>query len=184
MFVINSLLYLSVNNKVFKKYKSFFMSRANNLFKLFLFVVIFFMFPNRSIADSAPSMHLNTYTSKDAVLKMQKIKVIQSASASFFEVMNYTAGYCGFQQPGSTIAGNTIIASLWDPNTEAGIYSKVEYVHPTINSSRFGGEGDGYKTLGPYSWVLNQWYNIVVRSWKSNNKLFIATFAHDLSNSK
>jgi hypothetical protein len=136
------------------------------------------------LADSAPSMHLNAYTSKDAVLKMQKIKVVQSASASFFEIMNYTAGYCGFQQPNATLSGSTIIASLWDPNTVEGIYSKVEYVHPTINSSRFGGEGDGYKTLGPYNWELNQWYNMVVRSWKSNNKLYIATFVNNLSDSK
>jgi len=137
--------------------------------------------------NAAPSMHLSYYfPSSDAVLKMQKIKIVQSAYASYFEVNWFTNGYAGLQQTPDTRYGksNILISSLWDPNTAAGIYSYVDYNDPTTVKSRFGGEGDGWKTINPYDWKLNNWYNIVQRAWKSDGILFIATFINDVSTGK
>ena len=137
--------------------------------------------------NAAPSMHLSYYfPSADAVLKMQKIKIVQSAYASYFEVNWFTNGYAGLQQTPDTRYGksNILISSLWDPNTSGGIYSHVDYNDPTTVKSRFGGEGDGWKTINPYNWKLNNWYNLVQRAWKSKGTLFIATFINDLTTNK
>ncbi|HRZ96549.1 MAG TPA: DUF3472 domain-containing protein [Paludibacter sp.] len=135
---------------------------------------------------AAPSMHLGGTFASDAVLKMQKVKITQSRDASFFEVNNYTNGYCGLQQTPDLRFGapNILIASLWDANTAAGIYAVMEYKDTKTLYERFGGEGDGAKTVNPYKWTINTWYNIVNRSWKSNGRLYVATFINDLSSSK
>lgn len=143
--------------------------------------------PVNAQENAAPSMHLSYYfPSSDAVLKMQKIKITQSAYASYFEVNWFTNGYAGLQQTPDTRYGksNILISSLWDPNTSGGVYSYVDYNAPTTVKSRFGGEGDGWKTINPYDWKLNNWYNIVQRAWKSEGILFIATFINDLSTEK
>jgi hypothetical protein len=96
--------------------------------------------------NAAPSMHLTYYfPSADAVLKMQKIKIVQSANASYFEVNWFTNGYAGLQQTPDNSFGtpNILLSSLWDANTLGGIFSNVEYVDTKTKSSRFGGEGDG-----------------------------------------
>lgn len=144
-------------------------------------------FEVRAQEHAAPSMHLTyDFPSGDAVLKMQKIKIVQSAYASFFEVNWFTNGYTGLQQTPDTAYGNAniLISSLWDVNTTAGIYSTVNYRDSTTDTSRFGGEGDGWKTINPYGWQLNTWYNLVNRSWKSAGQLFIGTFINDLSTGK
>lgn len=135
---------------------------------------------------AAPSMHLNSYFSSDAILKMQKIKIIQSGVASFFEVNSFNGGYCGLQQVTTATTGptNTLIASMWDTNTAAGIYSRTDFFDPTTVVSRFGGEGDGTKTMNPYAWEKNVWYNFVNRSWKSDNRFYVATFVQNLTSGK
>jgi hypothetical protein len=137
--------------------------------------------------NAAPSMHLTYYfPSSDAVLKMQKIKIVQSANASYFEVNWFTGGYAGLQQTPDVSFGtpNILLSSLWDANTLGGIYSNVEYVDTKTLSSRFGGEGNGWKTINPYIWKLNNWYNLVNRAWKLGDKIFIGTFINDLSTGK
>jgi hypothetical protein len=137
--------------------------------------------------NAAPSMHLTYYfPSADAVLKMQKIKIVQSANASYFEVNWFTSGYTGLQQTPDNSFGtpNILLSSLWDANTLGGIFSNVEYVDTKTKSSRFGGEGDGWKTINPYVWKLNNWYNLVNRAWKSGDKIYIGTFINDLSTGK
>jgi hypothetical protein len=57
----------------------------------------------------------------------------------------------------------------------------VAYTAPGTISSRFGGEGDGYKTINPYQWSLNTWYNVALRAWKLNSKLYIGTFIQNMS---
>ncbi len=136
---------------------------------------------------AAPSVHLSYYfASSDATLKMQKIKIVQSAYASYFEVNWFTNGYTGLQQTPDTRYGksNILISSLWDANTAEGIYSNVEYNDPGTFRSRFGGEGDGWKTIHPYDWKLDTWYNLVNRAWKLNGRLYIGTFINDLSTGK
>jgi hypothetical protein len=132
--------------------------------------------------NAAPSMHLTYYfDSDDAVLKMQKINIAQSADASYFEVNHFTNGYTGLQQTPDKAHGPPyiLLSSLWDVNTAKRVYSTVEYTHRTTVKSRFGGEGNGWKTITPYKWQLNTWYTIVNRGWKADGKLYIATFIND-----
>ena len=137
--------------------------------------------------NAAPSIHLTyKFSSNDAILKMQKIKIVQSANNSYFEVNWFTNGYAGLQQTPDTSYGspNILISSLWDVNTLAGIKSSVDYHDKSTFTSRFGGEGDGWKTIHPYNWELNTWYNLVQRSWKLDGKLYIATFINNISTGK
>ncbi|WP_052266431.1 DUF3472 domain-containing protein [Pedobacter kyungheensis] len=128
--------------------------------------------------NAAPSEHLYFSFPSDAIAKLHKIKITQSANAEYFSVHNYAGGYAGLQQTPDNSFGtpNILISSLWDPNTAGGVYSEVAYTGAGTTSSRFGGEGDGYKTINPYQWELNTWYNIALRAWKLNGKLYIGTF--------
>lgn len=155
---------------------------------LFLLILnILFFTDAKSQNNAAPSMHIYYYfPSEDAILKMQKIKIVKSADASYFEVNKFTNGYTGLQQTPSKsyITPNIFISSLWDSNTAEGIFSEVNYYDSSTKISRFGGEGDGWKTINPYNWQLNTWYNIVNRAWKSGGRLYIATFINDTSTGK
>jgi hypothetical protein len=135
--------------------------------------------------NAAPSIHLvSKITAHDAILKMHKIKIVQSADAEYFEV-NYFSnpGYSGLQQTPTNVYGshNILIFSLWDVNTLGGIYPHVDYFAPLTDTARFGREGEGYRTIYPYNWTLNTWYNLVNRSWKSHDSLHIGMFINDLS---
>ncbi len=60
--------------------------------------------------NAAPSMHLTYYfRSADAILKMQKIKIAQSADNSYFEVNSFTNGYAGLQQTSDIAYDSPII---------------------------------------------------------------------------
>lgn len=127
-----------------------------------------------------------TFPSSKVLLKMNKLKIVQSANTTYFSSINFSGGYAGLQQTPDNSYGNSniIISSLWDPNTLAGILSRVEYTDPKTVAKRFDWEGSGWFTINPCGWKLNVWYNIVVRSWVSKGRLFIATFIHDESSSK
>ncbi|SIP99403.1 Por secretion system C-terminal sorting domain-containing protein [Chryseobacterium sp. RU37D] len=156
-------------------------------FLILIFSTFFMIIKTDAQENAAPSIHLTSYfPSNDAILKMQKIKIVQSANNSYFEINNFTKGYAGLQQTSSTPSGNTniLISSLWDVNTLAGIYSSVDYHDALTSTSRFGGEGDGWKTINPYAWEINTWYNLVQRSWKLNGKLYISTFINNISTGK
>lgn len=133
--------------------------------------------------NAAPSEHLYFSFASDAIVKLHRVKITQSANTEYFSVHNYSGGYAGLQQTPDTSFGtpNILISSLWDPNTLGGIYSEVAYAADGTISSRFGGEGDGYKTINPYQWTLNTWYNIALRAWKLNGKLYIGTFIQNQS---
>lgn len=133
--------------------------------------------------NAAPSQHIFFSFPSDAIAKIHKIKITQSANAEYFSVHNYSGGYNGLQQTPDNSFGtpNILIASHWDPNTAAGVFSRVAYTATNTISGRFGGEGDGYKTINPYQWALNTWYNIAIRSWKLNGELFIGTFIQNMS---
>lgn len=140
-------------------------------------------------SNAAPSMHLIQQFGTQSILKMQKIKVVQTAYAEYFEVNNFTGGYAGLQHTidSASVGGSTsktLIASLWDPNTAGGVHAYASYKGANTVYSRFGGEGDGAKTVNPYGWKINNWYTIAHRSWKSGDSIFIATFIQDLSTGK
>ena len=132
---------------------------------------------------AAPSEHLVFYFPSDAIVKMHKIKITQTAFASYFEMNSFNGGYGGLQHTPDSSKGSshTLISSLWDPNTAGGIYSQVDYAATNTYTGRFGGEGDGYQSINPYNWVLNTWYNQVIRAWKSGGRLHVATFIQNLS---
>lgn len=132
--------------------------------------------------NAAPSVHLSVdFQSNDAALKMQDIKVIQTAPASYFEVNWFNGGYAGLQHtPASTYGTpNILLSSLWDPNTAAGQLAAVDYRAPATFSSRFGGEGDGWKTVYPLQWQLGVWYRIVHKAWREGGRYVVATFVRD-----
>ncbi|MDB5155322.1 MAG: hypothetical protein JWR50_29 [Mucilaginibacter sp.] len=133
--------------------------------------------------NAAPSEHIFFNFPVDAIAKIHKIKITGSADAEYFSVHNFRGGYNGLQQTPDKDYGtpNILIASLWDPNTAGKVYSKVAYPGTNTFTSRFGGEGDGWKTINPYKWALNTWYNIAIRAWKNNGQLYIATFIQNMS---
>jgi hypothetical protein len=133
--------------------------------------------------NAAPSEHLYFNFPSDSIVKINKIKNTHTATAEIFSVHNYSGGYAGLQQTPDNSFGtpNILISSLWDPNTAGGIFSEVAYIAPGTISSRFGGEGDGYKTINPYQWAMNTWYNIALRAWKLNGKLYIGTFIQNMT---
>ncbi|CAM3654061.1 DUF3472 domain-containing protein [Elizabethkingia occulta] len=137
-------------------------------------------------SNAAPSQHLTYYFPADAVLQMNKVKITRSALTEYFSVINYSGGYAGLQQTPDKSFGtpNILIASLWDKNTAGGSYAGYSYLGSKTVASRFGGEGDGQKTINPYQWKLNNWYNVVLRSWKENGKIYIANFIQDLATGK
>src|SRR5258705_12571513 len=106
---------------------------CNNQFMISHLILLFFIITHlvdTKKENAAPSTHLSfRFQSPDAILKMQKIKIVQSANASYFEVNSFTSGYAGFQQTADKSFGNAniFIASLWDPNTSKGIHSMVDY---------------------------------------------------------
>ncbi|MDR2271210.1 MAG: DUF3472 domain-containing protein [Sphingobacterium sp.] len=144
--------------------------------------------PNLSLSgnNAAPSQHLVYVFKKDAVLKMHKIKITNTAKTEYFSVHNYRGGYSGLQDTPdkNTPTAYTLIASLWDLNTAAKNYAFYSYKAPTTVTSRFGGEGDGQKTVNPYGWELNTWYNVVLRSWKENGTIYIANFIQNEATGK
>ncbi|WP_316794071.1 DUF3472 domain-containing protein [Pedobacter frigoris] len=133
--------------------------------------------------NAAPSQHIFFTFPSDAIAKIHKIKITQSANTEYFSVHNYSGGYAGLQQTPDQSFGtpNILISSLWDPNTTGGVYSRVAYSASNTVTSRFGGEGDGWKTINPYQWSLNTWYNIALRAWKRDGELFVGTFIQNMS---
>ncbi|SIN88797.1 DUF3472 domain-containing protein [Chitinophaga niabensis] len=134
-------------------------------------------------SNAAPSQHLVFSFPADASLKMMKVKITQTAYTSYFSVFNWSGGYAGLQHTPDSSSGSAriLIASQWDPNTAGGVLARQAYLGAGTIYSRFGGEGDGAKTINPYNWTLNTWYNFVIRAWKLNGELFIGTFVQNLS---
>lgn len=132
-------------------------------------------------SNAAPSQHLVYSFPADAVLKLQKVKITQTAYTSYFSVFNWAGGYAGLQYTPDSSSGSSkiLIASQWDPNTAGNIFARQAYLGSGTIYSRFGGEGDGAKTINPYNWQLNVWYTFVIRSWKRNGELFIGTFVQN-----
>jgi hypothetical protein len=88
-------------------YSRFYVRITCTLFSLFCYCLA--ISPVEAQENAAPSMHLvYDFPSQDAVLKMQKIKIVQSANASYFEVNAFTDGYAGLQQTSDGSYGNPI----------------------------------------------------------------------------
>ncbi|MES1160317.1 MAG: hypothetical protein ABUM51_06160, partial [Bacteroidota bacterium] len=103
-----------------------------------LYMFLFSRQSGFSQSNAAPSEHLTYSFPNDAVLKMHKVKIVQSAFASYFEVQSFTNGYAGLQLTPDSSHGSShiLISSLWDPNTSGGIYSVLDYAAPNTYTGR------------------------------------------------
>jgi hypothetical protein len=158
-----------------------------NLIKFLIAIFLFNLPFSVNGQQGAPALNLYyNFTSSKAVLIMNKTKIVQSVNTSYFSSINYTGGYAGLQQTPDNSYGNSniLISSLWDTNTLTGALSRVEYTDIKTVGKRFDWEGNGCFTINPYSWRVNLWYNIVIRAWNSNGRLYIATFVNDETSSK
>ncbi len=61
--------------------------------------------PNLSLlgSNAAPSQHLVYVFKNDAILKMHKIKITNTAKTEYFSVLNYHGGYAGLHHYGTSI---------------------------------------------------------------------------------
>lgn len=130
---------------------------------------------------SNPSQHLVFQFPSDGILKMITIGIVQSGYSEYFSTINFNGGYCGLQQTTDTRWGSpyVIISSLW--NNSGQTDATVTYTGKGIDNNSFGGEGTGAQTVGAYPWKVNQWYRMVVRSWKANNRINMGTYVQDMS---
>ncbi|TKI88743.1 DUF3472 domain-containing protein, partial [Bacillus cereus] len=69
----------------------------------------------------------------------------------------------GFDQFGK----RTLHFALWDP-IASNQAIKAEYLSPTSEASRFGGEGTGLKVQTTYNWKDSEWYRMTLRSWQED----------------
>ena len=130
---------------------------------------------------SNPSQHLVFQFPSDGILKMISIGIIQSGNSEYFSTINFNGGYCGLQQTTDTRWGspNVVISSLW--NSSGQTDATVTYTGKGIDNNSFGGEGTGAQTIGAYPWKINQWYRMVIRAWKANNRINMGTYIQDMS---
>lgn len=134
----------------------------------------------------APSMYLTNNFRSEGIAKIQKLKIVETAKASYFAAQQFDGGYTGLQTTSDMSLGtaNIQIFSYWDLNTAAGLLAKHIYTSPGTTRARFGGEGDGAQTRNGYNWKLNTWYTTVTRAWKVGTDLYIACFIQDDSSNE
>lgn len=73
--------------------------------------------------------------------------------STYFMTNGFDNGYAGFQVQEQR--RRLILFSIWDP-------CEVVEVGPSVQSSRFGGEGTGWKTWLPFDWKTNVVYTVRV----------------------
>ena len=133
---------------------------------------------SRSGTGMAPSMYLTNYFKSESIAKIQRLKIVDTAEASYFAAQQFDGGYTGLQTTSDMSLGvaNIQIFSYWDLNTSSGLKAKHIYTSPGTTRARFGGEGDGAQTKNGYNWKLNTWYTTVTRAWKVGTDIYIACF--------
>lgn len=121
-------------------------------------------------AAGADNVYVGPVNGSPSDIVMSDWMPIQAAPYTYWATQNWNqgaegGGYAGFQQDNpSTTNPRRLHFSIWDPiNSTLPITSK--YALPGATVSTFGGEGTGLKTMTPYTWELNQWYRMVIRTW-------------------
>lgn len=95
---------------------------------------------------------------------MASVEIQQSAPNSYFMVLGWDTGYCGFQDIAGM--GRYFIFSLWDQSdpfdsnakeahAREEIRARLIYASPETDVSRFEGEGTGARTMTPVDWKEN-----------------------------
>lgn len=116
----------------------------------------------------ASSLHLGFRdpSGKAAELLMVDIEVDSTSPSTYYAAINFTGGYCGLQDQGST---RTVHFSLWDyvdgdqQSVPEGAEAKILWRGHRVSGSDFGGEGTGVKTWREYQWKTHQPYRLVVK---------------------
>ncbi|EOO19814.1 MULTISPECIES: putative mucin/carbohydrate-binding domain-containing protein [Bacillus cereus group] len=127
-----------------------------------------------AIRSHAPSVYVTPQNTAASDIISIDWSPIQTAPYTYWAVHNWNqggegGGYAGFQQQsGFDQAGKrTLHFALWDP-IASNQAIKAEYLSPTSEASRFGGEGTGLKVQTTYNWKDSEWYRMTLRSWQED----------------
>jgi len=116
----------------------------------------------------ASSLHLTFQDdqNKKADLLMTDVMIDSSSQSTYYAFINFSGGYCGFQDHGSY---HTAHFSLWDyvdgdeqevpPEKRA----RIVWCGYHVDGSGFGNEGTGVKTSRKYAWKKNQPYRVAIK---------------------
>ena len=119
----------------------------------------------------APSVHIR-YRHPDPAAAVRayynEIRVERTVRHTYFCTIGFGGGYLGIQDHGT---GPLAIFSVWDrgggdddrDRVSETDRTQVLFTHPDGNSSRFGGEGSGAKTMLPFAWEVGETYRFLVK---------------------
>jgi hypothetical protein len=112
-----------------------------------------------------------------------EITVLATAPTTYFCGLNWwpscpAGGYTGIQDIDG--AKHAMIFSIWDTTSELHS-AAVEEGDPRTVLSRFGGEGEGGKSMLPYNWQVGKTYRFFVfkRQDKAFNRTLASTYFFD-----
>ncbi len=118
----------------------------------------------------APSVHIRYHhpsPEKTYLVYYNEIRVEKSVKHTYFCTIGFDVGYFGIQDHGS---GHLAIFSVWDKGggkddsaaVDKADQTEVIFSNAKAESSRFGGEGSGAKTMMPYLWEIGKTYSFLV----------------------
>lgn len=127
-----------------------------------------------AIRSHAPSVYVTPQNTAASDIISIDWSPIQTAPYTYWAVHNWNqggegGGYAGFQQQSGfdQTGKRTLHFALWDP-IASNQAIKAEYLSPTSEASRFGGEGTGLKVQTTYNWKDSEWYRMTLRSWQED----------------
>ncbi|RXJ13114.1 DUF3472 domain-containing protein [Bacillus albus] len=127
-----------------------------------------------AIRSHAPSVYVTAQNTAASDIISIDWSPVQIAPYTYWAVHNWNqggegGGYAGFQQQSGfdQTGKRTLHFALWDP-IASNQAIKAEYLSPTSEASRFGGEGTGLKVQTTYNWKDSEWYRMTLRSWQED----------------
>ncbi|MCA1046947.1 DUF3472 domain-containing protein [Bacillus toyonensis] len=127
-----------------------------------------------AIRSNAPSVYVTPQNTAASDIISIDWSPVQTAPYTYWAVHNWNqggegGGYAGFQQQSGfdQTGKRTLHFALWDP-IASNQAIKAEYLSPTSEASRFGGEGTGLKVQTSYNWKDSEWYRMTLRSWQED----------------
>ncbi|MEI5925475.1 DUF3472 domain-containing protein [Bacillus albus] len=127
-----------------------------------------------AIRSHAPSVYVTPQNTAASDIISIDWSPVQTAPYTYWAVHNWNqggegGGYAGFQQQSGfdQTGKRTLHFALWDP-IASNQAIKAEYLSPTSEASRFGGEGTGLKVQTTYNWKDSEWYRMTLRSWQED----------------
>ncbi|MED3079869.1 DUF3472 domain-containing protein [Bacillus wiedmannii] len=127
-----------------------------------------------AIRSHAPSVYVTPQNTAASDIISIDWSPVQTAPYTYWAVHNWNqggegGGYAGFQQQSGfdQTGKRTLHFALWDP-IASNQAIKAEYLSPTSEAGRFGGEGTGLKVQTTYNWKDSEWYRMTLRSWQED----------------